>query len=179
MWEKLSYKQKNKILLSGFVLALILASVTSFSKTVNLFFDNQTLKDKLKMAEAAPKKIGNIKTQLTKLQETISYLDESADLRKELLDNVGKTSKEMKVLFKEFKPSSFFVSDDIYVETHEIILEGDYKSLLKVIYEVEQTLKMGKLTSVRFSKEKDRATRKMRLACIINIQSLKDQKNED
>ena len=179
MWERLSYKQKNKILLSGFALVLALAFITSFSNTFSLYLENQSLKDKLKMARDAPQQIGSFKSQLTQLQQTISYLDEGADLRRELLNNVGNTSKQMKVLFKEFKPSTFFVSDDIYVETHEIVLEGDYKSLLKVIYEVENTLKIGKLTSVRFFKEKDRATRKMKLACSISIQSLKDQKNED
>ena len=179
MWEKLSYKQKNKVLLGGFALVLVLAGLTSFGNTFGLYLENQALKDKLEIARDAPEQIGNFKSQLTQLQQTISYLEESADLRKELLNNVGKASTEMKVLFKEFKPSTFFVSDDIYVETHEIVLEGDYKSLLKVIYQVEQTLKIGKLTSVRFFKEKDRSTRKVKLACSISIQSLKDQKNEN
>ncbi len=177
-WKTLAYRKKNLLLATVSIVILAIAGFSTFGTTISLYKENKKMSQQLVFAKSAPANIIKINKELKNLQKTISYLDETSDLRKELLDKVGRTSEENHVLFREFKPPVSFIDEELHVETHEIVLQGSYTALVKVLDNVERKIKMGKVTSVRFSLEKERRSKKTNLLCYMSIQSIKERKNE-
>lgn len=102
-WNSLSYRIKNKYLIVGAIVFLLLAYLLAFSKTVNLYFTNSNLKKKLIIAQEAPEKRRVMEMKSNALKEKLSsYFADSLKNQEHLLEVVSNFCHKNNLLLKEF-----------------------------------------------------------------------------
>lgn len=177
-WQNLTYRKKNKLLIGAAVLLLMISYFLPISRTIGLYVENDGLRDQLKLANSAPAYIEKLETESNQLNESFSYLEQEDQLRKELLEKIGRACEKYDVLFKNFKNPHIALNDDVTIETHEVVLQSTYTNLLKTIYELEHELKIGKVVAVSFRVEQNRRTKKSYLLAHVYVQSIKPDKHD-
>jgi hypothetical protein len=177
-WSKLTYQQKNKVLAIGYAVFFLLVYQFAISKSLALYKQNSSLEEKLvtakesyKNKEALEKRQHNLDTHLS------SFFVDSMSHQEYLLETISTYCSQHKILIKEIPAKTEYLEDDFEVETHRIILEGDFIPLLKMVYLLEQKNKTGRLSSVLFSLKFDNKRKKEILSLTLYIQNI--QLNSD
>ncbi|KOY84384.1 hypothetical protein AD998_21195 [bacterium 336/3] len=180
MFDLKSYRNKNKLLIIGSILFVILAYFLSFSKTLDLYIQNKGLEKKAILSQNAPEKIRNLKKQLGIYEAKMQKFGQDSLSKDEYRLNIlTQLCKENNVVMVSL-PESFFQKEATEsIETQEIKLRGNFIDLLKLIYTIEYKTSLGMLASVKFVTEEDRRMRVQYLYAYLYIQNLKNRKNEN
>lgn len=168
-------KQKNTILLIGFLLLVWVAYVFSFSKTIEAKQRYNELKQEDELFTSASQNIHILKQQDTYYNSILSkyQISTESSFQSNLLNTLNIYSQENMLKIISFKdPHRFQLSNNALQETHIFTVESDYKSIVKLIYSLEQHHKFGKIISVNFEKKKNYKTSKEYLQCEIFLQRI-------
>jgi hypothetical protein len=76
-----------------------------------------------------------------------------------------------------FLPLHVYTRQPYLIETRIAIFEGNFSSLLTVLYTLEKNYSSGKVVSVKFETETNLKTQKKRLLMSLYIQSISNDKN--
>ena len=121
-------------------------------------------------------------TEISNLNIQNSYLDEQIDrykissdisLQSNLLEIVNNFSIDNGLTIISFDKTHRFQDNNTLLNTYGFKVRGSYKSILKLIYALEQHYKFGKTTSVFFEKKKNYRTYRSYLECQIYLQKIK------
>jgi hypothetical protein len=179
--DKLSFKKKNQFLLIGSGLCLLLIWFFLISSNLEKSQKNEELKRKIKLAENAPEKIKSLEVSLEDLNGHLNYylLDSLKD-QEYILEVVSNFCQKNNVTLRELPKVTAMEEENFTVVTSMIVAEGDFHHLLKLVYEMEQHNKVGRLSSVGFKSYIDTKTKKLVLNLTIYLQNIliKDQDNE-
>src|SRR5690606_27460539 len=146
-FKELTYKQKNKFLLIGAGVLLLLSWVFSFSKAWNAYTQNKRL-----VAQSTSSAISNQLTYTT--QQKFSAVDslvkaftkDSVEFENNFLTNISECLQGLPVeLIYKDNPNQPESS-----KAKTIILQGDYKSIIQAIARLEKEYFIGR---VEFEKE--------------------------
>lgn len=173
----MSYRKKNQYLLIGAILFLFIAWFVAGNKTYSLYSQNKTLSFNIQKGEDAPKTIGQLERKLNFFNSRLAtFLSDSSKDENYMLEVVGNFCKKNRIVLKEFPPVSSQDEGDFIILTNKIIAEGNYKDLLRLVYELEQKSQVGRVTSVDFSSCMDNKRKKTVLAVSIYLQNIKLKK---
>ena len=101
------------------------------------------------------------------------------DIHQVLLEAVTGYVQQHGLVLKDF-PQPYETADKGYVtKTAKVTVEGDFISLLKLVYFLEQNYKVGKVVALDFEATKELRTRKRKLNTIIYLQNVKAQDHEE
>lgn len=172
-WNQLTYQQKNKWLLGGSLAFLVIVYLLAIRGTVGLYVQGGELEEKLGQAQGAPRQIAQLERKLAYWDQLASSLNDSAtNVQKELFTNVSKACNAHKVSLRTLEFTASEEKENHSIDTYQVVMEGSYRNLLSAVYELENKLGNGILSSLTFEKEKDRYTKKDYLIAKLYIQSI-------
>ncbi|WP_117885593.1 hypothetical protein [Aureibaculum luteum] len=153
----MNLKKKNILLLIGFLLMLWVAYQFSFSKTLTLKKQYQTLKIEQEL-------LSNVSGKLLSLKQVNIYYDSILKSKKistensfqnNLLQRISVFSDSTNISIVNFNTPHIFEVDNAIINTYSFTLKGDFSSITRLVFELEQEYKLGKIISVHFEKKKN------------------------
>ena len=174
MLDKLTYSQKNYLILGGFILTLILVYVLNFSKTIDLYLTVSQSEKEIENVSSYPKKITMYSTKLKELNRVIESFVKDDDFgQEEILEEVSSFCNNNRIKIRQFPVSTMEVKGDILLENYSFVVDGSFKNILKLIDNLENKKKIGKITSVKMEKIKERRTKRIKLYATIYLQNIR------
>jgi len=149
-------KQKNILLIVGFLLALIICYKLAISKTIYQKNLCNNLKQEALLLNNAPKKRSILNQKEVYFDSILNkYQLDGSSIQNNLLKTINTfaDNKGLKVI--SFLEPHIFVQNDLTIKTYEIVLQGDYNSIINLIHELEQQSKMGEIINLHFEKKKN------------------------
>lgn len=174
-FENLTYRSKNKLLLSGIVLLLILCYFLAINNTIELYQSNNDTKTKLTALQNAPQQISSLNKRLAFLNSRVEQYVRGKDFEQEdILVAISDFCKTNRLKIVDFPKSELKEKEDIVIETFNFVVEGNYVNLVKLIYAIEVEQKLGRIASLNFETIVDRRTKKKRLTLSVYLQNLRN-----
>lgn len=173
MWEKLSYRNKIKLLGAVAVLALIICYKLSIARTIDEYLTYSANKQAMVQpgSEAPSGMLLEQKEKQLNAQLEQFVLD-TLDNSKNLLSIVGNYCNSHNLVLKDFVPYPVSKTDTLQVLTRYVNVEGAYIDCLKLVYELETRWKAGRVSGVQFKSYTDVNKSETHLNCMIYIQNL-------
>jgi hypothetical protein len=175
--NNLSFQKKLKALWIAAAVLLLISWTLSFSKTIHLYSENARLEKNLIRANTAPQEVGKLKQQLniftTKLEQ---YTADSIAHQQEVMEVVSEFCQKNRLMLRTIPVRYYSLEKDFRIETMEIIIEGSYHGLLKLLYELEIKQKKGRVTSAHFYNYKDPIRKKNVLQLKLFLQTIQLKK---
>lgn len=174
-----TYRRKNRSLLFAFGLFLIISYFLSIKNTLLLFQENGTLKEQLAMAAGSPVKVHEYENKISSLNlRLVHFVKTDSFSQQILLEMVSNFCQKNKITLREFPKPLINDENGYLIETTMISAEGTYIQLLKLVYELEQTQKAGKIASLQFKKVNDLRQKRTFLEVFIQLQNIKSTNHE-
>jgi hypothetical protein len=178
MFRKASYKTKNRLLLAGVILLIVVAYNAAFKESIALYNETAGLEIQLQTANDAPVKIALLKKENERMDMLLGKENNSAELQQSLLIFITNYCKENNLILEDF-PKPLLNSDKgMLVETNTFIVQGGFNKLLQLDYLFEQKLKIGKVASVHYHANRNYDTKKSNLTVTLYIQNIKRNSHE-
>ncbi len=178
MLNNLSNKHKSIVLFIGMLFAIISTYNLAFEKTLDLKSQCSKITGKLNHLENAPRHINEITAQIENIDHRVGKNKQFVDAEELLLEKAGRLCQQEDVIFKEFPGNHTVTNKEYQLVSYSLILQGEFISLLKILYELEQDFPYGKIAAVHFFTEKDVRTGKKELNMKMIIQSIKLKEDE-
>lgn len=176
MFENLTYSKKNKLLIAAAIVAVYLIYVFAIKKTITQRNEYNNLQTKIELIKNAPSMAIQLQQQLLQMDAKIgNNTSNGQKTGQALLELLSDYCKNNKAVLRDFPASKNLQQGDLLVETNVFIVEGNYETLLKLVYLLEQKQKLGKVASVRYQYKKDIKTRNMALTATVYLQNIKKQ----
>jgi len=166
-----NFTYKQKIIGVG-VLAILLfftANKRSFKITKQAYVQASELKEKLNYVNASNSNVGQMQNELNLYDRVIGVQGvKPEDVQQSILDFT--TSFENVNVFG-MEEIHIAESKGFNIMTNQLILEGNYNSLIEIIYEFEKEFEFSTIVSIAFLKEKEYQTRKNKLRVKVIFQN--------
>lgn len=178
MFQNLNYQRKFQLLILFSVALGIAVYQLALSKTINLYHQNSLLNIQLADAENAPDRLEVLKKSLYHLDQITknNHPDSIQNNHDLLLSSVSEYCKEKGLILKNFPETSIYKLGDYEVETNSFTVQGGFLNLLKLIYKLEQEVRVGNISSVMFQSAKDSENQKLILTATVYLQTAKNLK---
>lgn len=170
--HKLSWKQKNRILLVAIIVLLWVVYAFAISNTIAARSDCDRMQLQLDSVEGAPDKLAELKSELTKFSLlTGGTNDTLRDMHEQLLNFVSVYCNDHNLQLREFTQPVRYAQQEWSVETHPLTVEGNYISIVQFIRALELS-SMGRIVSVDFHTRIDNKTKSKSLLATIYVQNI-------
>jgi hypothetical protein len=171
---KMTYQQKLKLLPWLLLAGIILVYWVAVSGTVKLKASCNELRKEMISAGDAPAQLISLTTRLNEYNAVAgnNQKDGGSD---PLLNFISINSTSGASLIS-FLPLHVYMKQPYIIETRIAIFEGNYSSLLTVLFNLEKNYSSGKVVSVKFETETNLKTEKKRLLMTLYIQSVSNDK---
>ncbi len=152
----MTYKSKNILLITGFILVLVLSYQLTISKTVTLKQEYNTLKKEAQLFKNTPKQLSLLK-QKQKYYDSLlnKHQIKSGSIQNNLLKTINTYAYNNKLKVIRFLEPHTSKSNDLIIKTHQFTVQGDYNTILKLIHRLEQQTKFGEIINLHFYKKKN------------------------
>ena len=173
----MSQKNKNILLIAGFILTIIMSYYLSFSKTIAVKKELTKLESKNISFES-----------LANLSATIKQREFFADsiLKKNNLKNTSLQNNLLAFLNSNISSNNYIIdgflqphtalSGETLITSYQFTLQGDFDELEKVIYSLEQEYNFGTIAHISYEKKRDFRKRKNYLQCLVIIENVSSGK---
>lgn len=179
MFTNLSYKKKNLLLLAATLVFIFTGYELSIKKTWTTYEDCKVSENQLQQAFNAPQKIERLEKKLISIDNIIGISrKDSNSLQESLLGIVSAYCQQNNITLKEFPKAISTREKDLLVETNVFVVQGGFAKLLKLVFQLEQKYKIGKLASVDFHSKKNMETKNTTLTETIYLRNIKKVRNE-
>lgn len=178
MTRKIPYRFQLNFLLIGSLVFAIAVYQLNIRSTVSLYLECKNLELKKKEAQTAPIKMKQMKTRLLKLESLIQNGKEKISPRDQLLEIVTAYAQKNQLVLKEIPKINQIKEKELEVELDRFEIQGNFVSLLKLIHQLEQKEKVGKIASVEFNLKNNNVTKQANLTSLIYIQNIKKSIDE-
>lgn len=168
----MSNKRKNILLFGGFVLALIGCYQFAISKTITLKNEYSNLKEQEIVFKNLPEQMTLLKQKKHYYDSILSkyHLDESS-VQNNLLKTINAFANENNLKVVGFLEPHLYKKNELTLKTYQFTLEGNFNSILKLIYKLEQETKYGEIINLHFEKKENYRTGKEYLLAKVLLRS--------
>lgn len=168
-------KTKNRLLIAGFLSVLFIAYQFSFTKTFAICTEVSKLEDEKEKYLSAPMQLATLTKKERQLDAVLSKNNvEGSSLQHNLLKTLNTLSNTSDIKVIAFEEPHEYNNETTKegVITYDFILQGDYKGLIEVIYDLEQQYSFGNIAQINFEKKKNFRTGATYLQCRVLLQRL-------
>jgi hypothetical protein len=174
MFKQISYKKKNKMLIAVLIIGGLLIYSFAIKKTIALVNEVQANSDKINSAKNAPARSQALKKEIEKIDTKIGAFNKVQENEQQsLLELITDYSHTKGTVLREFPEVTRENNGSFIVETNRFVVEGNFQSLLDLVYLLEQNKVPGKIASVDYVLKKDLKTKEMALTATIYLQNIK------
>lgn len=152
-FDKYSYKQKNYALLVIIVLLLAVTYKKSISITMETKKYEYELDQQLEMAKSASSQIRIKQTTIAQLNRVLGKENLTVEkVQQGFLNFFAQNSSGLQVY--KIDEVIKFQHPDFTINTHQIVIKGEFTKSLKFIYSLEKDFDLARLTNVTFEYKK-------------------------
>lgn len=149
-------KQKNIALIIGFFFLLILCYQFAISNTIEEKQKLDALKIESKIFENSPKQLSILKQKEVYYDSLLAkYQLDDSSIQNNLLKTINTFAEANNIKVISFLEPHITTRSDLTINTYEFVLEGQYSSINKLIFKLEQETKFGEIISLHFEKKKN------------------------
>ena len=152
-FDKYSYKQKNYALA---ILAVLIAAVVYKHKISVLLETNQLkveLEDKIQQASTADSDIRSTQIEIAQLNRFLGEENNSVEkVQQGFLNFFAKRADQISVY--QVNEVLGYKHPDFTINTHLVVLKGDYLHTLRFIYDLEKEFRLAKVLNCTFEYKK-------------------------
>ncbi|WP_200831877.1 hypothetical protein [Aquimarina sp. AU474] len=171
----MTQRNKNIFLVSGLIATLFFAYYFGFAKTFAVSSEVAKLEDKKQAYQSAPAQLAVLANKEKQLDEILKKNNvEGNSLQNNILKTLNTLSNDSGFSIVAFEEPHAFTDETTQktTTTYNFTLQGDYKSLINVVYALEQKYSFGNVIQVKFEKKKNFRTRATFLQCTVLLQRL-------
>jgi hypothetical protein len=177
MFKKFSNKHFFYLYTAGVLVALWLVFSIAIKPTLNLYKSVHEKMQVVKSISSAQQQIALLKKrQLTMDKSFGSYALPDSNSRERILQEISQYCDKRYIQFYYYPENHIFNKKSYTIETNQVILRGNFKELLELIYFLENINDFDKIISVNFYAELNRRTKQKELYLALIIQNIR--KNE-
>ena len=172
MFSNISYKQKLQFLGVLVFLALIVCYQFAIKKTMDerKKYLNYTIANYSQQDMTSMEQLRKRETKANLLYN--QFILDTLQPEKNLLSVVSNFSKLQNLNLKEYKSIAIGKHDSIQVLTRLVTVEGSFNGCLKLLYELERSKKVGKISSAEFKSYLDAQDKSIKLDCSVYVQNI-------
>jgi hypothetical protein len=160
------------------VMFLFMVYSLGIKKTVAQYKECKGLEDKVRLATSAPADLVEVERKYSAMQKLMESYNAGTNIQQALLGVASKYCNENNVVLKDFPKPIISSEKDLTIETNQFVVEGDFTKLLRLLYNLEQRNKLGRIASANFFLRKDYSSKTNNLMASIYIQNIKKAENE-
>lgn len=175
--KQLTYKQIYYITIFLVIMLAICVYTLSVRNTINAITEYTKQTIKIETIKDAPLKMNELNTKINQMEHLLIDTKD-IDTEELLLEKVTNYCRENPVTLIEFPQTYVSEYEGYEILCNKLIIEGSFKDNLLFIYDLEQKNKMGMVSSVKFIKQKDIRSKKVKLFTHIYIQNIKIKKSK-
>jgi hypothetical protein len=167
-------RNRNIALIIGFFVAILICYQLAFSKTFELRSEYQELSKEELLFKNIPKQLSILK-QKEQFYDSILSKNQlkSSSIQNNLLNTINNYAQNNNLKVVSFlEPHIHIQNEGLTIKIYQFTLEGDYNSILKVIYHLEQKTKFGEIINLQFEKKKNFKTGNYYLQASVLLKSL-------
>jgi len=165
-------KNKNILLIIGFVLVLILCYQLAISNTLQQKKQFNTLKQQELLFKNAPKQLSLLKQKEAYYDSLLTkYQLDGSSIQNNLLKTINAFAKDNSLKVVSFLEPHVITQNDLTIKTYEFVVEGQYSSIIQLIYQLEQQTKFGEIINLHFEKKKNFRTGRYFLQAHVLVKS--------
>lgn len=170
----MSLKHKNSVLLIGFILLSWVCYKIPIKQTINAKRDCTLLKQEQSLFSDIPQQVVLLNTEKKYLDSILNKYQFSSDnsFQSNLLHTVTSFTLAHHLSVVTFEEPHQFMKEETKLNTFSFSIRGNFSNSLKLIYELEQVKKFGKILTVNFERKKNYRTNKKYLEATILLQRL-------
>ncbi|MBL7884741.1 MAG: hypothetical protein JNL69_11775 [Bacteroidia bacterium] len=177
--KNLSYKKKNQLLLLIAVSMMLIIYNFAIKRTIEVIKSVNAGSEQLEIASNAPQAAEQLKKELKLIDSKIGTLNpKELNNEQALLELVTEYCQSQKAILREFPKTTIHEQGELIIETNNFLVQGNFNTLLNLVYILEQKSKLGKISSVKYQLKKDFKSKEMILTASIYIQKIKKKSNE-
>ncbi len=165
-------KQKNIILIIGFIVALFICYKFAIRNTLDEMDEYNSLTKEIALSKSAPKQLSLLK-QKEKYYDSIlgKYKLNGSSIQNNLLKTINAFADQNNLKVVSFLEPHTIIKNDLTIKTYDFTLEGDYNDINKLVYILEQQTKFGEIINFHFEKKKNYRSRKYYLQARVLLKS--------
>lgn len=167
--------QKNGLLAAGFVLFMWIAYAFAIKPMLMLKNEVQQLDFQNEQQQHAMQQLQLLQLQNKAYDSLLAHykMNNSVSLQSGLLEIVNDYCLAHKLIIISFDEAHSFEKNNQSLNTYTFTVRGGYLNILKLIYNLEQNYKFGKVSGVYFEKKKNYRTYRSYLDCQVVLQRIK------
>lgn len=166
-------KKKFILLMVVSILILIASYSFGFSKTLQARRNYQEIKKQEELYKDVPKQIQLLSKKKVYYDSILTQMNLSnTSLENSLLKIINNNTKTANLKLQNFNTPHLYLDDNAKLLTYNFKLEGNYNSLLKLIYTIERNGSFGEVIHLDFLKEQDFKTKRKYLTAKVLIQNM-------
>lgn len=177
MLKGLTYRRKNRLLLLGAAVLLLLVYVSAVSKTVALRSTCSKLAQRIDSAARLPEETRQMEARLAALDKDFRPVAPIARVHEELLGTVSNRCQQLGLVLRDFPAEQESRHREWIVKTHVFTVEGGFNGLLQLVHELER-MPDGKVLSADYRSRRDPKTRALSLSVTVYVQHLTKANDE-
>lgn len=170
----MNLKHKNGILLFGFILLFWICYKIPIQQTIKAKRDYTLLKQEHSLFLDTPQQVVLLNTEKRYLDSILNKYQLSSDtsFQSNLLHAVTSFAQAHHLSVVTFKEPHQFIKGESKLNTFSFSVKGNFANSLKLVYELEQIKKLGKILTVNFERKKNYRINKKYLETTILLQRL-------
>lgn len=170
----MKFSKKNKILLGGVLLMLLVSYKLAIQKTVNVAKAHSVNTERKELIKDIPKQLALLSQKERHLDSQLSDLNvDNSSLQSSLLKFLNQEAEKNKVKIIEYNSPHFYQTEKETKETYIFNLEGSYTSILKTIHALENKGTFGAVSHLDMEKKKDYRTKRTFLQAKVFLEQVK------
>ena len=148
-------------LIFSFLFVLITAYHLAISKTLDRVKEYNELNRDSQLYNNIPSQLATLKQKEDYYDSLLSkYQIGNNSLENNLLKTVNTFASAHQIKLSSYVKPHILMDNNLQVYTYQFTLEGDYKSVIKLIYKLEQETKFGEIINLSFEKKRNYKTKK-------------------
>lgn len=168
----MAQRNKNILLVIGFVLFLVMAYRLAIYKTFYLKNEINTLKSEQIDPAQISELSGNLELRNQFADSVLKkYNIRNSSIQNSLLEFLNEESILNGISIVQFQEPHVFKVDDVKATSYPFTIEGQYIDIERVLYKLEQQQSFGKVSHVHFEKKRDYRHGKDYLECLIILRA--------
>lgn len=170
----LSQYKKIQYLLFGALAFAVLVYLLAVGKTIKLWQENQQLLRENALIQQGPKQIRYFQDKLLSFNSSVgAYLLQKGDNQEKLTQLANAFCQHHHLILREIPVLLLETDQDLELLTTQVVAQGSFTDLLRMVYYFEQEKRVARVTSVQFEKQKDPKTRNTFLSARIVLQNIR------
>ena len=164
---------KNKLLILGFFLAVVIAYQLAFLKTVKIRGELVSLEEQSILFKNTEQLLSSIKGREKFVDSILKKNNiKNTSIQNNLLELLNEQSLKKGFSINNFIEPHIVSNENTTTTSFQFTLKGNFVNLLRVIYQLEQNYNYGKIIHIDFKKKYNYRSRKDELFCFVLLECL-------